>query len=809
MSKFFVILIFIFSKIIAFSQNNTLFGYVSDQNTGEKLIGAGVYAPTLKKGVTTNTQGYFSLTLPQGRQQISFSYLGYQSLNIEIEVSKDTLLSIVLVSGANLKEVEIVSSINVNNDRPNTILMPIKEIKNLPAIGGEVDIIKAIQRLPGIKSGNEGTTGLFVRGGTPDQNLILLDGVPIYNISHLFGFVSVFNATSINHLEVIKGGFPARYGGRLASVIDIHTKDGNLKSWHGEIEAGIISSKIFVEGPLKKDISSISISARRSFYEVYTLPKKWIGGDGEFNNLNFYDFNIKANYKLSARDKVSFSSYFGKDALNLKRKDSEDTLTGVNNRILRWGNTINSVRWNHLWGEQLFSNVSLYSNLYSYILTSDRQTINNKNDVLLNQRFFKFSSKINDIGAIVDFNYYPSPRHSIKFGGTLVSHVFKPGFNSTKIGGQNQPIPIDTSNKVAQITAIETRVYAEDNFKINSKLNANLGAHTSMFDVRNKKYYSIEPRLFLTFSGNKKWGLSAGFTSMQQYLHLLTNSGIGIPADLWVPPTDKVAPQKSWQASIGWNSKILIGWEISIDAYYKEMKNLIDYKPGSSFLIEGADWENKVALNGSGTSKGIEFFARKTKGRLTGMAGYTLSWADRSFKDIDNGKVFPFRYDRRHDFQISSSYLVNKKITFNAAWTFNTGNPVTLPVSIYPSTLYPPIPNSFVGSSGYDIIDFDPSISNSSPFQEGTIVLYYGTKNNQRMPSYHRLDVSVQFTKKKKHGERSWAFQVYNIYNQINPYYIRYSYSGGSLLNPLDAKGEFQIVSLFQIIPSLSYAYKF
>ncbi len=809
MNKILTVSLFLLLPAIFYAQKVSLYGYVTDEQTGEKLIGASVSATDVGKGVSTNSQGYFSLTLPAGLRQIALSYPGYRPRSLEINLTRDTLATFLLSAASVLEEVEITSSAGVNEDRPNALSLPIRQIRAVPALGGEVDVVKVLQRLPGIKMGNEGTTGLFVRGGTPDQNLILLDGIPVYNISHLFGFVSVFNASSISHLDVIKGGFPARYGGRLASVIDIHTKGGNLKSWHGEVEAGIISSKIFVEGPLKKDVCSITASARRSFYEAYTLPQRWLKSDGEFNNLNFYDFNIKINYKLSERDKLIWSSYFGRDALNLLSRSQEDTLKFVNNRRLEWGNSIHSLRWTRLWGERLFSNVGVFSNAYRYSFEQDMQAQRAATGELLDQRLFNFASNIDDLGFIADFSYYPSSRHAIKFGASATAHTFKPGFTANARRGANVENPIDTANAVVNIRAVEARIYAEDNYKITSTLTANLGLHASAFWVQNRQYTSLEPRVSLTQRVGKKASLNAGFTTMQQYLHLLSNSGLGIPADLWVPPTAKVAPQRSWQASVGWNMTPRPGWELGADVYYKSMSNLIDYKPGSSFLIEGVNWEDKVALGGTGTSRGIELFGRKTTGAFTGMAGYTLAWTDRSFADIDNGQPFPFRYDRRHEFQISGMYQFNKRISLSAAWTFSSGNPVTLPVGIYPSLSYPPVPNSFRGIGRSSLIDVDYPGLGGTGVQEGIIVLDYGRKNNQRMPDYHRLDLSVQFTKQKKRGERTWGIQVYNVYNQINPYFVRFNYTDVDFRKPLNSRGQFEVVSLFQIIPSVSYAYKF
>jgi CarboxypepD_reg-like domain/TonB-dependent Receptor Plug Domain len=796
--------------LFAHARSYTCFGYVLDQTTGEKLVGAGVQVPASGKGVNTNSQGYYSLTLPEGKHEVVVSYPGYTRLVVLLDFSKDTLLSFRLQANALLEEVEITASSAVNNDRPNVIALSPKQIRAIPALGGEVDVIKVIQRLPGIKSGNEGTTGLYVRGGTPDQNLILLDGVPIYNISHLFGFVSVFHASSISRVEVFKGDFPARYGGRLASVIDIHTKDGNLKSWHGEVEAGIISSKVFLEGPLKKDKSSIAVSARRSFYELYTLPRKWASNNGEYNNLFFNDLNFKLNYKISERDKIGLSAYFGRDILNLSSKYSEKEFSGASSRVLKWGNAIGSLRWNRLWGNRLFSNLSLYANDYIYRLTSKSTNIRNADQTLLRESIFNFNSKISDVGALLDVGYYPTPNHALKFGASLVSHVFTPGNNTLIRKGPGGLLPTDSTAQVSAIHALETRFYAEDNIKINRSFTLNTGLHASAFQVQGALYKSVEPRLLLSFRTRQNWGLSAGFTAMQQYLHLLTNSGLGIPADLWVPPTQKVAPQQAWQLSFGWNTRLSGGWNVNIDTYYKKSKNFIDYKPGSSFLIESAGWEQQVGLNGRGESKGIEFFVQKTTGKITGMAGYTLSRTDRTFPDINGGKTFPFRYDRRHDFQISGAARLNTKTTLNAAWTFYTGSPVTLPIAIYPSLAYPPVPNIFTEHGTPDIIDFDLALKgDATNLQRGTFLVFYGTKNNQRLPNYHRLDLSLQRTKKKKHGEQTWSFQIYNVYNRINPYYIRYRYKGGSPSKPLESKGEFEVVSLFQIIPSVSYVYKF
>jgi CarboxypepD_reg-like domain/TonB-dependent Receptor Plug Domain len=797
-------------------QNFTVYGYVTDNETGEKLSGSSIYIEQTKKYSTTNDFGFFSLTLPKGNYKYRFSYLGFQSSDFEIFLDKDTLCKIQLNPSNSLKEVEIIEKNSSNNNRNNAIQLTAELIKSLPSLGGEADVLKTIQRLPGVKFGNEGTTGLFVRGGTPDQNLILFDGVPVYNVSHLFGFVSVFNPSSLSHLEVIKSGFPARYGGRLASVIDIQTKDGNKKEFHGALEMGIISSKFFYEGPIIKNKSSFAFSLRRSLLEVYTLPKKWISGENQFNNFNFYDFNLKFDYSFSQKDKLFFSSYFGKDGLVLKNDEKQDSTRYISKRALKWGNQINSLRWNHLWGERMFSNMTLYSNNYSYSLNSNKKNFaSTLNETLLTESNFNFTSQIKDIGLNYDCNFYPNNKHDIRFGTSLVRHIFKPGVNSSYLKLLDVPVPQDTLQPIKNINTLEARAYLENTFKVTNIISFNLGTHASLFRVREKTYTSLEPRVSFNLTFNKNWRSYASFTAMKQYLHLLTNSGLGIPADLWVPPTDKIAPQNAWQTSIGLGYRFNERFDITFDAYYKEMKNLIDYKPGSSFLIEGQDWENKVVV-GNGDSYGAEVFLRSNRGRYTVLSGYTLAWSNRTFPDIDNGKTFPFRYDRRHDFQISGIYRINKTVNISLGWIYTSGNPVTIPISVYPSLVYPPLPNSGSGSDkGYEYIEVDIAVGSEDFPLNDTHILHYGTKNNQRMPDYHRLDVGLQFVKKKKKGERTWSIQVYNLYNQINPYYIKYAFKSNNptkslnSFKPLESRGEFRVVSLFQIIPSLSYAFKF
>lgn len=742
-------------------QHVTISGYISDKKSGERLTGAVVYLPQLQLGAAANTFGFYSITIPTGTDslEIKASYVGYQTDTSKITTTQNTSLNIDLEEIKELSEVVVAAQKNTlqHNTQMSAIDMPIQTIKSLPAFMGEPDIMKAIQLLPGVQGGNEGTSGLYVRGGSPDQNLILLDGVPVYNASHLFGFFSVFNADAISNVEVIKGGFPARYGGRLSSVIDINMKEGDKNQIHGEGGIGIIASRLTLEGPIQKGKSSFMVSGRRTYVDVLAAP--FIHGSTS-GGYYFYDLNGKANFMLGKKDHLYVSGYFGKDKFYINDKESDYSGSNSFKSAIQWGNLTGVARWNHEFGPKLFGNLTTYYSQYRFIISEENSsTTNGVTDAFSS----KYNSGIYDLAARYDFDYYLNPSNAIKAGVSVVSHTYAPGAQTTK---QNSAgVKQDTTLGQKDIFSTETDAYIEDDIRITSKLKANAGMHFSGFNVRSKFYTSVQPRLALRYLITDQLSAKASYVQMNQYINLLSNSTVGLPTDLWVPVTDRIAPQLSRQGAAGLAYTYDRGYEFSLEGYYKTMDNVIEYKEGSSFFNSTTSWEDKVEV-GNGRSYGMELFVQKKKGRFTGLFGYTLSWSNRKFANLNNGQEFPYKYDRRNDIKMAGVYKVSDKIELSAEWVYGTGNAMTLPIGYY---------------QGLD----------------GQQVTIYGSKNGYRMPAYHRADVSIKFTKEKKRFSRSWILGAYNVYNHQNPFFI------------YEDNGVFKQVSLFPIIPSLSYQFKF
>lgn len=746
------------------AQQVTISGYVTEKNSGERLTGATVYIPGSKLGTTTNNFGFYSLTLPADSVQLRVAYVGYTPWSTVLHLKSNISLNIELQPSAEMKEVVITDKKNAIHERTqmSAIDLPIQTIKALPAFLGETDVLKALQLLPGVQAGNEGATGIYVRGGGPDQNLILLDGVPVYNASHLFGFFSVFNSDAIRSVELIKGGFPARYGGRLSSVVDINMKEGNKEQLHGEGGIGLIASRMTLEGPLQKGKSSFMISGRRTYYDVIARP--FMKGNVTAGYF-FYDLNGKVNFKLGKKDHLYISGYFGRDKFYSREKSDGQFQSNSFNARLSWGNITGVARWNHQYNSKLFGNLTAYYSQYQFLISSQsRSAFNGSNEEYL----LRYTSGINDKTLKYDFDYIPHPNHYIKAGAGYIYHTYKPGAQQTKVSalGSN----MDTTIGDKDIHAGEIDVYAEDDIRLSAALKMNIGVHWTGFSVQERFYQSLQPRLALRYLVCERLSAKASFVQMNQFVHLLTNSSIGLPTDLWVPVTARVPVQQSYQGAAGLAYTHKNGVELSLEAYYKTMNNVLEYKEGASFFQAGSNWENKV-VTGTGKSYGAELFLQKKKGQFTGMLGYTLSWTTRKFDQLNNGNEFPYRYDRRHDLKIAGIYQLCEGIEISAEWIFGTGNAITLPVGYY---------------NGPD----------------GNLVQVYGDRNGYRMKPYHRGDLSIKFSKQKKRWERSWVISAYNVYNRKNPFYI---YS--SLNN--QGNTVFKQMSLFSIIPSISYQFKF
>ena len=792
------LLLFVCGTLSITAQNRfTISGYISDDANGEALIAANIWSPDARVGTSSNAYGFYSLTLPAGKHIIQLQYLGYATQNFEVDLRANTDKNFQMIATESLlNEVDVVASGSVKIEdqiQMSKMEVPIKQLKSLPAIMGEVDIMKTLQLLPGVQSGGEGTSGLYVRGGSPDQNLILLDGVPLYNVNHLFGFFSVFNADAISNVSITKGGFPARYGGRLSSVLEVNMKEGNMKEFHGDATVSLIASKMTVEGPLIKDKSSFMLSARRTYLDV--LAKPFIANlnstDPSFNvspRYYFYDMNGKVNYKLGQYDRFYLSHFQGKDDFGLRSRDTyENGTERYESSIdfgLDWRNSITAARWNHQWSPKLFSNVTSTRSQYVFNTRaiSEELAYPNYPDTLgmSDERFAGlYFSGIEDYGARIDFDFALNPRHYVRYGANYTNHTFSPG--ATNLEFQSGGFNLDTTIGGDDVFSDEVYAFIEDEWKVNENLKMNGGLHFANLFVQGESYHSLQPRFGMNYSLPGGLAFKASYAEMMQFVNLLTNEGIGLPTDLWVPSTANIKPQTSQQIAAGL-AKNIGPYEFSVEGYYKTMDNLVSYKEGASFLfsLDNDTWEDKIS-QGSGESYGMELFAQRKSGRTTGWIGYTLSWSYRQFDDINGGERYFFTYDRRHDLSVVASHDFTDNISFSGAWVYGTGRAVTLPEYSY----YTGLPDGLSWWDGARALVDRPS-----------------DKNAYRMSPYHRLDISLSFKKTLKNYERWWVFSTYNTYNNLNPFFIETATDDNG--NP-----GLREYGLFPLIPSVAYRIKF
>jgi hypothetical protein len=761
----------------------TISGYVKEAVSGESLIGVNIYLSDHKIGTVTNTYGFYSLTLPADSVELVASYVGFASKIVKVLLNRDIELNI------NLNQNIILDEVTISADRiakqsesvkMSTISLRPVQIKNVSSLLGEKDVLKVLQLMPGVQKGTEGSSGLYVRGGGPDQNLIILDDAIVYNASHLFGFFSLFNADALKNVELIKGGFPARYGGRLSSVLDMNMKEGNKEEWHGEGGIGLISARTTLEGPIKKGKSSILLSGRRTFADLLEIPFSKYG----LPHYYFYDFNAKINFDFGRNNKLYISGYFGQDKYS--SNTSSDIFTEKSG--YHWGNSTGTIRWNHLFSSKLFSNTSLIYSKYNFNINDKYYDI--KEDTHYNA---EYNSGIQDFSLKYDIDFIPNPNHWIKAGIISIYHKFNPYAFVENDELYNK----HTSDKTNEY-GIESGFYMEDTWQPHTDLKINAGVRISNFIAEKKQYLFPEPRITAAWHFKNDIALKSSFAIMHQYIHLLSNTGVGLPTDLWVPTTDYIKPQRSQQVALGIVKDFEKSFSFSLEAYYKTMSNVLAYREGSSFIVFNdvtsatqQNWEKKVTV-GRSWSYGMEILLQKNTGRLTGWIGYTLSWTPMQFDSLNFGKKFYSRYDRRHDISVVAFYKLSHNITLTGTWVYGTGNAITLPSATYPA--FSDI--DALGSRGRNTNIFGYS---------GGVGFDYGQKNNFRMAPYHRLDLGIQFKKEKKWGERTWEISIYNVYNRMNPYfyYLGYEYRNDK------SYGVIKQVTLFPFIPSFSYNIKF
>ena len=770
----------------------TVSGYMTDAASGESLISATLLDRISGQGAVTNNYGFYTLTLPAGEVSLEYSYTGYETVVKEFRLTRDTVIHVGLtfspemLSGATVTASR--SEIGVRGTQMSAIEIPVNQIRRVPALAGEVDVIKAIQLLPGVQSGTEGSAGLYVRGGGPDENLLLLDGVPIYNVNHMMGFFSVFNADAIKNVTLYKGSFPARFGSRLSSIVDVRMKDGNDQAWHGSASLGLLSAKVNVEGPIVKGKTTFNVSARRTYYDVLAQPLIALymrnnreNGDQATGGYYFYDLNAKLTHTFSNRDKLYASYYMGDDRVYARLNMSDGSTDTRLNMGWNWGNIVGSLRWNHVFGPRLFVNTTVNYTQYRHLL-----------DITGNERYqggantdftLGYNSLINDLSAAADFEFNPVPEHDIRFGGTFIHHTFKPSVTTVRFSESAQKdAAIDTTFGDRNLFTNEAALYAEDNWSITPWLKVNLGLRYSLYATSGRTYHSLEPRVSLRALFTDDFSFKASYSEMSQAVHLLSNSNISLPTDLWVPSTDRIEPMRSKQAAAGLFYSLGVV-DLSLEGYYKHMDNVLEYRDGASFFGSTTGWEDKVAM-GKGWAYGVEFLVQKKTGRLTGWIGYTWSKTMRQFDReghvINFGKPFPAKYDRRHDLSITAAYELTKKIDLAATFVYGTGVCGSLALQ------------TIQAMPGYDR-QFDYyMLADTFP------VDYLEGRNNYRMPSYQRLDLGVNFKRTFRNGHhRTISLSVFNAYNRNNPFLV---YRDGKQLVQL---------SIFPIMPSLSYTYEF
>ncbi len=748
-------------------------GIVVDKATGEVLIGAHVFETRSGRGVATNAYGFFSLRLDADSVVVEVSHVGYETLIVIASAAMELPLQITLTekpSQLDTLEVSASRGIRIQEDSQMSRLDVLRrDVQTLPVLLGEPDLLKTLQLLPGVKSGMEGSSGLYVRGGSPDQNLILLDGAPVYNVTHLFGFFSTFNSDALNSVSLYKGGFPARYGGRLSSVLDVQLREGNHSNFEGRGSVGLIASRLTVEGPIVKNRSSFLVSARRTYLDLLTRPFQAARNDGILGYY-FYDLNAKVNVRTSTSDHLFLSLYLGEDRFyhTLSAHGFDDQFR------FGWGNSTATFRWNRILSSRTFASAAMIFSRFRYGV-ENRHEHEVGSEGVRNISLTRYISAIRDWSARVDVDHLPNASHALRFGVSATHHMFRPGirhFVESDASGTSR----STAGRDENRPAMEGFVYFEDEIALTPRITIDAGLHASGFHSDGRTFWSLEPRLSSRILLAPRWAVKSSIAAMRQYLHLLTHSGVGLPTDLWVPTTRRIGPESAWQAAAGIAHSTGDGtYEISMEGYYKPIRGIIEYREGAGALGSGAEWHDGVA-RGRGTAYGMEWFVQKKHGRNTGWVGYTLAWSTRQFPSLNSGRPFPFRYDRRHDISI----VFTRKLRINTislAWVYGTGNAVTLP---------------------------------SAHFRDaGDRVNVYDQRNGVRMRAYHRLDVSVHTPRRK--GKAQTTLSVYNLYNRRNPFLL-YA-DGHTEFDPehgLQSQSrQVKQVSLFPVVPSLSFQFTF
>ena len=768
-------------------ENYTISGYITDAESGETLIGATALVKEIGNGAVSNEYGFYSISVPKGKYTLEFSYIGFGNvikpfslsanykLDVEMSEMKNELAEVVVTAkeeDGNVREV----SMSVNK-------LDITTIKSMPTLLGEVEIIRSLQLLPGVNSVGEGATGFNVRGGSIDQNLILLDEAPVYNSSHLFGFFSVFNPDAVKDVKLYKGGIPSRYGGRLSSILDVRMKEGNKKKLNINGGVGFIFSRLSVEAPIIKDKSSLIVAARRSYIDI--LAKPFLSESLDGSQLNFYDLTLKTNYDINDKNRLFLSGYFGRDNFGFGDQ------AGFN-----WGNKTGTIRWNHLFSERLFSNLTFYFSDYDYQIKFGNDS----------QNKFDWNASIQNIGVKPEFSFFLKPGNLLKFGGQSILYTFDPGNAVGVSEGEERDFSLP------QKYAMENAIYVENEIDISTTIKANYGLRLSSFTYLGKgtayeyadgipgerryatsateygdwksikTYYNFEPRLSLQMQLSSNNSIKASYNRTTQYIHLVSNTTAATPVDVWTPSTNNIRPSTADQVAFGYFQNLNDNtYELSAEVYYKTMNNLVDYIDGADLLLN--QFIEGDLIEGKGRAYGIELMAKKTKGKFSGWLSYTLARTQRQTPGISGGEWYASRFDQLHNLSLTGFYEINDRWTTSANFAFNTGSPTTFPTTRY--TI-----------QGFVV----PHNANEE-------------RNNVRLPNYHRLDLSITRKGEIKEGKRwtgDWVFSVYNVYNRKNAFSIFFAQEDGRI--PIGSSvntDAYRLSVIGSFIPSVSYNFKF
>lgn len=786
------IFLFLFTNFLAcWSQNVRISGIISESGSKERLINTTIFEGYSKSGIISDNTGFYSLLLPSGKAHLTFTFIGYKPVIIEKTLSRDTVINVFLeISTEKIDEVIVTEQRirdKLDSRQVSIERLPLSTIKQIPALIGEVDILKSLQLLPGIQSGSEGLSSLFVRGGGADQNLILLDGVPVYNPFHLFGFLSFFNPEAINDISIIKGGFPAWFGGRVSSVVDITMKDGNADTYHSNLNIGLISSKIMVEGPIQRNKSSFLLTARRSMVDVFLKP--FIGK--KTPEYFFYDATMKLNYSFSSRNRIYLTMFMGEDRIGDKTLFEEITLNDKNyyetsNQKYGWGNIASSIRWNFIASNRLVFNTQINFSRYryndSYDYTFQGTAIDSENKQSYS---FQHYSGIREIEIKHQASYYSS-NHFFKTGISVNSQRVDPDFNGYFSKTTSYITTRDTIIGDYAIKSHNYSVFFNDDITISNKIGLSIGLRHTGYFVQKEHFFSTEPRISARYQVSSKLTLKTAYSLSSQYIQLLPSSNIFLPTDLWVPAMKDIKPVRSNQIVTAFVYKTLGGKALfTLEGYYKNFTNLIEYKEGASILGYLYDLNERIE-KGTGNAYGFEILFEKPQGATTGWIGYTLSWSNRHFESINQGQTFPYKYDRRHNITVVVQHRFNKYFDANLNWIFGTGHALTISFEKYPVFYNPLVKSEFL--DGQHMVGDE-------------IIHYYNEKNNYRLPAYHRLDVGFNWHINPNKNHHLLSFGFYNIYNRLNAFAV---YMGGDRDRPSLKK-----YTLFPLLPYLSYTYRF